>query len=223
MSREKTEMPPKTRAEKLTQLQQFCNLETGELDKSQFGKEFSLLDKAVAMTILAGKIKRCRKCEGLNLTRMTEGAAGWGNLNADVMFVGQSLHEPGMVSQIPFIGGSGLAIIAALRLSGLERGDCFWTNTVHCHPERNRRSSEEEKKNCLRFLYAELSIVRPSLIVAMGNDAKEAMMQTPITKPMNGDATLICIKHPASFMYAAPEKRVNWIVKLSLEIDKCLK
>lgn len=210
-------MPPKTRAEKLTHLQQFCNLETGELDKAAFGKEDLLLEKATAMKVLTGKIKRCRKCEGMNLTRITEGCPGWGNLNADVVFVGQSLHAPGMVSQIPFIGGSGLAIIAALRLSGLRRRDCFWTNTVHCHPEGNRRSSEAEKKNCLGFLQQEIEIVRPKLLVLMGNDAKEADLT------LWDEITERCVKHPASFMYAAPEKRVNWIVKLSLEIDKCLK
>lgn len=209
----------KTRAEKLVALQEFCNLETGELKIAAFKEEEVLLDKGRQMKVLAGKIRQCKACPGLNVTRMTESAAGWGNLNADVFFVGQSLHQPGMTSGIPFIGGSGLAIIAALRLSGLRRRDCYWTNTIHCHPENNRGSETEEKENCLPFLKAELKIVQPKLVVLMGEDAKAANLKLDQIVP---EAIERCIRHPAAFCYAAPERRVGWVIKLSLEIDKCL-
>jgi DNA polymerase len=137
------------------------------------------------------------------------------------MFVGQSLHEPGMYSQIPFILGSGLIIDASLRLSGIERRDCFWTNAVLCHPENNRTSTEEEKENCLPYLFETIDIVQPKIVVALGKDAEAA-----VTKYMEArEYTFKYLKylHPASLIYSAPEARPNYIVKMSLDIDKTLR
>lgn len=206
----------KTRKDKLVALQKFCNLETGELDKSFFVVENMLFEKARAVQVVNKRIRKCRRCSGLNLPRLTEAACGWGDVCAEVFFVGQSLHEPGMVSGVPFVKGSGRMVIAALWLSGLDRKDCYWSNVVHCHPENNRASTEEEKKNCLSFLQQEIDIVQPKLVVLLGNDAKVAPLKLP-------DGTVErCFRHPASLIYSAPEERPDYIVKLSLEIDKIL-
>jgi len=201
----------------MTRLGEYMDLETGVLDESRFQNESDLLDKGTQMKVLAAKIRACKKCPGLNVKRLTECAPGWGNLNAEVMFVGQSLHAPGMVSDVPFVGGSGLLIIAALKLSGLKRQDCFWTNIIHCHPENNRPSTEREKKNCLPYVQKELNIVKPKLLVLLGADAKEAAPELPEgTKER-------CFKHPAAVLRdAVPENVSDWIVKLSIEIDRIL-
>ena len=206
-----------SRADKLVKLAEFMDLEHGTLDESQFPEEALLLDKGTQFKVLAAKIKRCKKCPGLNVKRLTEACAGWGNLNAQVMFVGQSLHMPGMVSAVPFVGNSGLLIIAALRLSNLSRQDCFWTNVVHCHPENNRASTEKEKRNCLVWLKKELRIVKPKLVVALGNDAKEAV------EDIDGEWKVYKCKHPAAVLRdEIAEQTYDWIVKLSLKIDETL-
>lgn len=209
-----------TRKDKLVALKAFADLETGKLHTDLFTYENDLYRKAVQMKSLAAKIRRCKKCPGLNVKRFTENCPGWGNLNADIFFVGQSLHEPGVSSDIPFILGCGYSIDAALRLSGLLRKDVFMSNVVHCHPEKNRGSTAEEKEDCLDFLDKELWIVCPRLVVALGNDAKEAVDSLRETFPKS--VKVLKIKHPASFMYSAPEERIDWIVKLSLEMDKVL-
>ena len=196
-------------------------METGKLFIDKFDYENSLYEKAVKMKALNAKIARCRKCPGLNIKRYTEGCPGWGDLNAKIFFIGQSLHEPGILSNLPFILGCGYSIDAALRLSGLQRKDVFMTNVIHCHPEKNRGSTAEEKANCLPFLLQELYIVNPKLTIALGNDAKEAVQELQEEWKEPG-AKVLKIKHPASFMYAAPEERIGWIIKLSLEMDKCL-
>lgn len=210
-----------SRKTKLVTLKEFANLQTGQLHTDSFGYENLLYTKAVKMKALNAKIARCKKCPGLNIKRFTENCPGWGDLNSPIFFVGQSLHEPGVLSGLPFILASGYSIDAALRLSGLLRKDVFMSNVVHCHPEGNRGSTAEEKKNCLHFLLKELYIVNPKLTVALGNDAKEAMQELQEEWKEPG-AKVIKIKHPASFMYSAPEDRIDWIVKLSLEMDKCL-
>jgi DNA polymerase len=212
-----------TRRDKLVALQSFANIETGELDLSKFVYENTLYEKAVKMKQLASKIAKCRACPDMNIKLYTESCPGWGNLNAQVFFVGQSLHEPGVLSGLPFIQGCGYSIDAALRLSGLLRKDVFFSNAVHCHPPANRPSTQGEKDNCIHFLLQELDIVQPKLIVALGNDARDAIeLIPPSVKAMKNKTKVLKIKHPASFMYSAPEERIGWIVKLSLEIDKVL-
>jgi len=199
------------------------NLETGDFNEPAFDYENDLYSKAIKKKSLDVKLRNCSLCPGLNIKRCTEVCPGWGNLNAKVFFIGQSAHRPAVLSDLPFIIGCGYAIDAALRLSGLLRRDVFITNVVHCHPGKNRASTDDEKKNCLPFLQEEIDIVQPELIIALGNDAQWAFEQIrgqggkwAAHKPLN-------IKHPASFMYSAPEERVGWIVKLSQEIDKVYK
>lgn len=212
----------KTREQKLTYLQEFMNLETGELNKESFTWENSLYEKALRKKCLDAQILKCRKCEGLNIKRFTECAPGWGNLNADIFFIGQSLHKPGVQTSIPFILGSGYMIDAALRLSKLLRKDVFLSNVIHCHPPGNRGSTDQEKKNCESYLWQEIDIIQPKMIVALGNDAK-VFTEQPKLWLKQAPPRILKVKHPASFSYREPESKPNWIVKLSLEMDKVLK
>lgn len=208
------------RSEKLIALSKFCNLETGELDKDSFADLDLLYQKGRQYHRLCQRIRYCAKCPGMNIGRVTECCPGWGDLNAEVMFVGQSLHEPGMYSQIPFILGSGLIIDAVLQLSGIERHDCFWTNAVHCHPERNRASTDEEKENCWEYLDEEIDIVQPCIVVALGKDAEQGVKRYMDEREFGWK--YLKYQHPASLIYSAPEARPNYIVKMSLDIDKIL-
>jgi len=208
------------RSKKLEHLSKFCNLETGELDKNSFADLDLLYQKGRQYHRICQRIRLCNECPGMNIGRVTECCPGWGNLNADVMFVGQSLHEPGMYSQIPFILGSGLIIDAALRLSGIDRHDCFWANIVSCHPERNRASTEEEKSNCWPYLAEMIDIVQPRVVVTLGKDAEWGAKRYMDEREYG--FKYLKYSHPASLIYSAPEARPNYIVKMSLDIDKIL-
>ena len=209
------------RSEKLTRLSEFVDLETGDFKSDVFDELELLYTKGRRFHKLAQVIRKCHECPGMNVCRVTEACPGWGNLNADVMIVGQSLHEPGMYSQVPFILGSGLLVDAALSLSGINRQDCFWTNAVLCHPERNRASTEEEKRNCLGYLFTILDIVKPKVVVALGKDAKESVDRC--VEEIGCEWKYLRYVHPASLIYSAPEAKPNWIVKMSLDLDKILK
>ena len=208
------------RSKKITHLSTFCNLETGDINTDEFADLDLLYNKGRRYHRLCQRIRMCDKCPGMNIGRVTECCPGWGSLNAEVMFVGQSLHEPGMYSQVPFIGGSGLIIDAVLRLSGIDRHDCFWSNAVLCHPERNRASTEEEKENCWPYLAEMIDIVQPCVVVALGKDADWAVKK--YMKERECEFKYLKYSHPASLLYSAPEARPNYIVKMSLAIDKIL-
>ena len=213
----------KTRKDKLVILENFLDLETGKIDESAFDWENQLYDKAVQMKALNNKIRKCTLCPGMNIKRYTECCPGWGNLNSPVFFIGQSLHTPGILSDIPFILGCGYVLDASLRLSGLLRKDVFISNTVHGHPPGNRASTDEEKNNCVGYLANEVQIVKPQLVVAHENDAKDTLNYLLTHSPLLVKVKVLRIKHPASFMYASSELRIDWIIKLSLEIDKVYK
>jgi len=209
------------RSDKIVTLSKFCNLETGEFHKDAFTDMKLLYEKGRQYRRFSQMVRDCDKCEGLNIKRLTEAVPGWGNLNADVMIVGQSLHDLGVYSGVPFILGSGLMVDAALRLSNVQRHDCFWTNAVLCHPERNRASEEEEKENCLPYLFEQIAIVQPRVVVALGKDAKQGVEKY---REECGDESrkYLAYAHPASLIYGSPESRPNYIVKMSLDLDKAL-
>lgn len=207
-----------SRPEKLTALRNFVNLETGEVYEDKFIWENSLYEKAVQKKSLDKSISSCNKCSQMNIMRYSENCPGWGNLNSPYFFIGQSLHRPGMMSTLPFILGCGYMLDAALRLSGMRRHDVFLSNVVHCHPPRNRPSTMEEKENCLSFLRQELEIVQPKMVIALGADAEWAIQKLKMKSSKS--QRILKVKHPASFMYSAPELRIEWIIKLSTEMDR---
>ena len=177
----------------------------------------------------------CVKCEGLNEKGISEAAPGWGNLFARVFFVGQSLCTQCMSTMVPFTEGSGYYIDAALRLSGLRRTDVFFSNVVHCHPSGNRTSTPEEKRLCLPYLFEEFDLIKPKLIILMGNDAIKTV--GPHCKgyvynrshyntwdhtscKQKHDSKAIGMYHPAYFLRRGGAGAINWVIELSLILDK---
>ncbi|WP_239005027.1 uracil-DNA glycosylase family protein [Mycolicibacterium sp. CBMA 360] len=126
--------------------------------------------------LLNADIKACRRCEGMNENGVTQSAPGWGNLDSPVAIVGQSLCEQCMAPQEPFYEGSGSLLEAAFKLADCDKQDLFLTNAVHCHPGGNRKSLVVEIANCSSYLYRELEIVRPRLVLALGEDAARALL-----------------------------------------------
>jgi uracil-DNA glycosylase family 4 len=125
--------------------------------------------------LLDEEIKACRRCEGMNRPLETESAPGWGNLDSPVAIVGQSLCEQCMEPQEPFYEGSGSLLERAFREADLLKKQLFITNAVHCHPRGNRGSHAHEVVNCSSYLYRELEIVRPRLVICLGEDAQRVL------------------------------------------------
>lgn len=177
--------------------------------ESSFERENELFEKALKMKILCKKLKKCSKCPGMNICGITEVACGWGNLQADLFFLGQSLCTSCMGTQIPFTKGSGYYLDLAFRKAGAFRTQFFFSNVVHCHPSNNRASTREEKINCRYYLAEEIKIVQPKYIVALGVDAVYAAKD--IRSIGCTTAEVIHVKHPASFMYNNRSGIVKWI------------
>jgi len=201
------------------------SIEPEMLAVNRFVEENSLFSKARQMKILNRNIKRCRRCEGLNIPAVTEAAPGYGDLNADIFFIGQSLCTQCMQTMIPFTEYSGYLIDLVLRLCNLKRKDVFISNLVHCHPPKNRASTKNEKRLCKVFLLEELKIVSPKIIVALGRDAQEFVRKNNMTVMdlVHENTKIIKVFHPAYFNRMGGIGSEQWAFDLSCEIDNLRK
>lgn len=134
---------------------------------------------------IADAIRVCQRCTKMNVPGKTQAAPGFGCVVSPVVIVGQSLCGPCMEKQEPFFGGCGEILDKAFERAGVEKKSLFTTNVVHCHPPRNRKSKPEEIENCLPYLWAELEIVEPRLIIGLGQDARTVLSEHhPQTHPL---------------------------------------
>jgi uracil-DNA glycosylase len=112
--------------------------------------------------------KKCRLWKGAK-----HGVPGEGPINAHVMFVGQNPGAEEDEIGRPFVGRAGKFLTKTLAEFGIKREDVFITNIVkHTSPE-NRKPFADEVAACLPYLIAQISIIKPKIIVLLGASAKE--------------------------------------------------
>jgi len=189
--------------------------------------------RAEAKASLDKCIKSCGKCEGMNLPGKTENAPGYGNVCSPIFFVGQSFCTQCMATQIPFTRGCGDILDEIFISLGKMKYDFFITNVVHCHPPNNRPSKDSEIKNCSRILLAELNIVKPGLVIALGADARRSVFKIyraapreegKITKSQTGRTKLVWFYHPSYIVNRCGEiQRLAWKIKLTKVIKNELR
>jgi len=80
-----------------------------------------------------------------------------------------------MKPQEPFYGGSGSLLNESFKQADCKKSDLFITNAVHCHPRGNRPSHTHEIVNCSPYVYRELELVRPRLVIGLGGDAERVL------------------------------------------------
>lgn len=181
---------------------------------------------------LAADIAACRRCPSLNVEGVTGSAPGYGCETSPVMLVGQSLCRRCMATGVPFTGGSEWLIKRSLKCAGREKSDLFVTNAVHCHPPDDRASEDHEKANCARFLRRELALVRPRLIVGLGDDAHDALRKecrralivewrrfSPRPVLPAAGPVVLGLPHPSNVKFWPPPERQEWIDNLAAALQ----
>src|SRR5579863_2226793 len=124
---------------------------------------------------------RCRACP-LYL-RATQTVFGEGPRSARILFVGEQPGDREDVEGRPFVGPAGRLLEAAIKAAGLSRRAVYLTNVVKhfkWEPARKRRlhmkPSASEVAACRPWLDAEIALVRPEVVVALGATAAQALM-----------------------------------------------
>ena len=118
---------------------------------------------------LEDEITNCRKCD-LCKSR-TKPLTCIGNLDADIMLIGEApgYHED--LTGKPFIGEAGKLLDKLLASISLERKDTYITSIVKCRPPSNKDPTPEQINACKPYLDRQLSIIHPKIIIPLGRFA----------------------------------------------------
>ena len=118
---------------------------------------------------------QCTKC-GLCATR-TNVVFGVGNENADIMFVGEGPGEQEDLQGIPFVGAAGQLLDDMLSIIDIDRKtNCYIANIVKCRPPRNRDPEEIEQEACIGYLFRQMELVSPKVVVCLGRIAAKRLI-----------------------------------------------
>ena len=114
-------------------------------------------------------IEKCQKCK-LCKTR-TNIVFGVGNKNADIMFIGEGPGADEDAQGEPFVGKAGRLMDMAFTSLGIKREEMYIANIVKCRPPFNRNPEQDEEQACLNYLRNQVILVKPKIIVLLGNVA----------------------------------------------------
>lgn len=118
---------------------------------------------------LKQECNKCQKCK-LYKTR-TNVVVGVGNQNADLMFIGEGPGADEDKMGIPFVGKAGKLMNMAFQALEINRDEVYIANIVKCRPPNNRNPEPDEVQACLDYLRNQVILVKPKIIVLLGNVA----------------------------------------------------
>ena len=123
----------------------------------------------IALTSLQKRVGNCARCS-LYKTR-TRLVFGEGNSEADIMFVGEAPGAQEDRSGRPFVGNSGKLLTRVLGKCKVERSEVYIANVLKCRPPDNRDPTDEEISTCSAVLEAQIGVVKPRVLIALGRFA----------------------------------------------------
>jgi DNA polymerase len=165
---------------------------------------------------LTEAVARCTACK-LSATR-TQGVLGVGDRNADWLVIGEAPGADEDAQGEPFVGQAGKLLDAMLASIGLARGDnVYITNVVKSRPPGNRNPEPDEIAACMPYLLAQIELIRPKLILALGRVAAQSLLDTDeAIGRLRGqvhrfrDVPVVVTYHPAYLLRNLPDKARAW-------------
>ena len=180
--------------------------------------------KVAAFAELRQRAMACVRCPHLASARKNV-VFGVGDINAQLMFIGEAPGADEDDQGEPFVGKAGLLLTRIIRTMGLTRESVYIGNILKCRPDTpgqasgNRKPTAEEMQTCIPYLHEQIDLIRPKVIVALGGTAVEGLLGKTIgiTKLRGQWRTyrgipLMPTYHPAYLLrnQALSEKRRVW-------------
>jgi DNA polymerase len=170
----------------------------------------------LTLAAIRGDLGDCTRCKLAGLGRR-QIVFGVGNPNADLMFVGEAPGADEDIQGEPFVGRAGQLLTRIIEAIDLRREDVYIANVIKCRPPGNRNPEPDEVEQCEPFLFRQIDMIKPKVIVALGKFAAQCLLRTtePITKIRGRefkyrDAILMPTYHPAYLLRAPSAKRDVW-------------
>jgi DNA polymerase len=107
---------------------------------------------------------------------------GVGDIQSPLLFVGEAPGADEDAQGEPFVGKAGQLLTRMIQAMGLTRQSVYIANVLKCRPDTpgqpfgNRKPTPEEMRTCLPYLEAQIDIIRPKVIVALGATAVEGLL-----------------------------------------------
>jgi uracil-DNA glycosylase family 4 len=172
-------------------------------------------DRAVALQLIRDDIGDCTRCAlhiGRNKLVFGDGAPA-----ARLMFVGEGPGADEDAQGIPFVGKAGQLLNNMIAAMGLKREEVYIANVVKCRPPGNRTPEPDEANTCSPFLFRQIDVVRPQVLVALGATAATYLLGQ--RQPLAGlrgrvhafrSTQLIVTYHPAYLLRDPRQKKEAW-------------
>ena len=161
-------------------------------------------------------VRTCTLCP-LHKTR-TQGVFGVGNRNAQWMVIGEAPGADEDRQGEPFVGRAGQLLNSMLKAIGLKREQVFIANILKSRPPNNRDPKPEEVQACIPYLFRQIELVNPQLILCVGRIAAQTLLETDTTigklrgqlHRIAGNRPMVVTYHPAYLLRSPGEKRKSW-------------
>ncbi len=169
------------------------------------------------MNDLYTNIQNCQNCR-LHHTRKHV-IFGDGNPNAKIVLIGEAPGANEDHIGIPFVGESGQLLDKILSVSGFSRKKhLFITNIVRCRPPGNRTPTTDEVQSCIPYLYRQLELINPEIIITLGATATKYLLNNKTIRISRVRGTWIewqgklvmPVYHPAALLRNPSLKKETW-------------
>ena len=137
--------------------------------------------KTEAIAALRRQVLACVKCPHLVKARKNV-VFGVGNIDAELMFVGEAPGADEDAQGEPFVGAAGQLLTKIIQAMGLTRQTVYIANILKCRPDTpgqaygNRKPTPEEMQTCIPYLQAQIDLIQPKVMVALGGTATEGLL-----------------------------------------------
>lgn len=180
-------------------------------------------EKAAAMAELRARALQCTRCPNLVAAR-TQVVFGVGNVDAELMFVGEAPGADEDAQGEPFVGAAGQLLTRMIQAMGLTREGVYIGNILKCRPDMppgssgNRKPTPEEMQTCIPYLHEQIDLIKPKVLVALGGTAVEGLLNKSGITKLRGQwhtyrgIPLMPTYHPAYLLrnQSNAEKRKVW-------------
>jgi DNA polymerase len=113
------------------------------------------------------EIRLCQRCE--LRAGCSNPVPGFGSVGAKYFLIGESPGFNEDQSGVPFCGAAGRRLDTLLGLAKIDINDCYLSNAVRCRPPKNRDPRKKELKACTPFLWREIKLVKPTVLITLGS------------------------------------------------------
>ncbi len=186
-----------------------------------------LPDAVTALDSLEAVGHAAAACVGCALHRSARNPVpGAGPPRADVMCIGEAPGADEDATGLPFVGEAGQLLTNILAAIKLSRDEVYIANVLKHRPPGNRDPLPDEMQACLPFLWRQVALVRPRVILALGRVAAQALTgSTQGIGALRGRVhgvmgiPVVATYHPAALLRNEAWKRPTWAdVRLAQQI-----